>query len=55
MDLHNLRTSGGISLDIGMVGNYPTEFYGFVEIETIPANSIFIVGENMLLQADATS
>jgi hypothetical protein len=38
-----------------MVGNYPTEFCEFVEIETIPANSVFIVGENMLLQADAIS
>jgi hypothetical protein len=38
-----------------MVGNYPTEFYEFVEIEAIPANSNFIFGENTLLQADAIS
>jgi len=49
------RVGESVSLDIGMVGNYPTELYGFVEIETITANSIFIVGENMLLQADAIS
>jgi hypothetical protein len=54
IDLHNLRTSGdSVSLDIRMVANYPTEFYEFVKHETIPANSIFIVGENILLQADA--
>jgi hypothetical protein len=50
IDLHNLRTSGGsVSLDMGMVSNYPTEFYEFVKNETIPANSIFIVGEKILL------
>jgi hypothetical protein len=40
---------------MGIVGNYPTEFYEFVKIGTIPANSIFIVGEKILLQADAVS
>lgn len=33
---------------MGMVGNYPTELFEFVKMETIHANSIFIVGEKIL-------
>jgi hypothetical protein len=49
------RVGESVNLDIGMVGNYPTKFHELVEIESFPPNSIFIVGENMLLQADAIS
>jgi hypothetical protein len=38
---------------MGMVRYYPTELYEFVKNATIPANSFFIVGEKILLQADA--
>lgn len=36
MDLHNPRTSSeSVSLDMRMVGNYPTEYYVLVKNETI--------------------
>jgi hypothetical protein len=36
IDLNNLRTSSeSVSLDMRMVGNYPTEYYELVKNETI--------------------